>query len=120
MTLLLVLDKDDFARTRDCPLDYEISEGATGKTVLKLTEGWQVFSLTSSSLLQLRDYLHEHLYGKLQGYFNQARPPIAPLDKPLNFHSFLGKADYLSAVAEAHESLNVGDLHDGLLDIHLQ
>lgn len=56
---------------------------------------------------QLRDFIHEQLYGTNSGYFNQAKPLISPLTKALDFKAFLGKADYLSAVAGAHEHLGV-------------
>ena len=57
--------------------------------------------------LQLRDFIHEQLYGEESGYFNQDESPIAPLDHPLDFKGFLGKADYLSAVDAAHKQLKV-------------
>lgn len=60
-----------------------------------------------SLAVQLRDYIHDHLYNAECGYFNKHAAPVAPLPKPLDFASFLGKADYQKAVQQAYNTLPV-------------
>jgi hypothetical protein len=57
--------------------------------------------------VQLREYIHDHLYNTDKGYFNRPAAPVAPLPKPLDFASFLGKADYQRAVKQAYTTLPV-------------
>ncbi len=57
--------------------------------------------------VQLRDYIHDHLYNAECGYFNKQTAPVAPLPKPLDFASFLGKAAYQKAVQQAYQTLPV-------------
>ena len=57
-------------------------------------------------VLQLRDFIHESLYGK-EGYFTKGSPTVATLPEPLEFSTLLGRSDYQTAVANAYNKLKV-------------
>lgn len=59
--------------------------------------------------MQLRDYLHRSLYDPTEGYFTASKStiPVGSVGKPLQFNKLLGQADYLSAVKQHYNHLQV-------------
>ncbi len=58
---------------------------------------------------QLRNYLHRSLYDPTKGYFTASKNtiPVGSIGKPVEFNKLLGQADYLSAVKEHYNHLQV-------------
>lgn len=66
-------------------------------------------ALTHWMCMQLRDYLHRSLYDPTEGYFTASTStiPVGSIGKPLEFNKLLGQADYLSAVKQHYNHLQV-------------
>lgn len=64
----------------------------------------------SWTCMQLREYIHDQLYRPSDGYFQRKTSPISYLPTPISFGSLLGRTEYLRAVKQAYESLQVGSV----------
>ncbi len=70
--------------------------------------------------LQLRDYLQKSLYDPHEGYFTSSKGvlPVGSIGQPLQFSKLLGQADYLAAVKQRYNELQVGvHLHQSIFVI---
>ncbi|EIE25916.1 DUF185-domain-containing protein [Coccomyxa subellipsoidea C-169] len=65
----------------------------------------------------LRDYLQKSLYDPHEGYFTSSKGvlPVGSIGQPLQFSKLLGQADYLAAVKQRYNELQVGvHLHQSI------
>ena len=54
----------------------------------------------------LRDFLHQALYNRDDGYFaNDSSPPVGAMSRPIPFQALLGQEDYARTLARRYDAL---------------